>query len=259
MQGLERGIGVLVPSSNRTVERVTEAILRHFPEVGACYARIPLWGDGRAGGQRSDAYDTGPILEAAELLAHAKVERLCWNGTKGAGLGFGADRELLAAAEERTGIAGVSTALATLDLLQRVGAQRIGIVSPGTEAAMARIRSGFEGAGVGVVATRCLDVVDNFACAAIPAETLADHARDLARMAGVEVVLIWNTNARGLAAMAPVEAETGVKVFDSTAIGVWACLDALGIDPRPAAAFGSLFLTPPTVARTLPDRDQSVA
>jgi maleate isomerase len=244
MNGLERGIGVVVPSSNRTVERVTETILAHFPGVAACYARIPLWGDGRTGGQRSDAYDIEAVVAAADLLAHARVELLCWNGTKGASLGFDPDRAFLADLHARTGIPGVSTALATLDLLERLGRSRIAIVSPGTEAAMQGISRGFASQGIEVVASRCLDVVDNFACAEIPAATLAMHARELAETTSAEVALIWNTNARGLAAMAEVEAAVDIPIFDSTAIGVWACLDAMQIDTAPAAALGSLFRVP---------------
>jgi maleate isomerase len=244
MTGLERGIGIAVPSSNRTVERVTETILARFPEVGACYARIPLWGDGRSGGQRADAYDVDAVLAAAELLAHARIELFCWNGTKGAALGFDPDRQLLAILREKTGLPGVSTALATLDLLGRLGIRRVGLVSPGTEAALLGIARGFTGAGIEVVGHRCFDVVDNFACAAIPTATLADHAEDLARTTPAEAVLIWNTNARGLKAMAEVEARVDIPILDSTSIGVWACLDALGIDTGPAADLGRLFRVP---------------
>jgi maleate isomerase len=243
MEGLERGIGVLVPSSNRTVERVTEAILGRVPGIAACYARIPLYGDGRSGGQRGDGYDVAPILEAADLLAHARVELICWNGTKGAGLGFAPDHELLQALGERTGIAGVSTALATLDLLARWGVRRIGLLSPGTEAAVDGIARGFATREIEVVARRAMGVTDNFACAALSPHLLAEEALALARSPAVEAVLIWNTNARGFGAMADVEAQVDVPVFDSCAIGVWACLDALGVVTDPLADLGRLFRT----------------
>jgi maleate isomerase len=237
---IEQGVGVLVPSSNRTVERTTEAILRHFPGLGACYARIPLWGDAKTGGQRADGYDLAPILEAAELLAHAKVELICWNGTKGAGLGFTPDRDLSAAIRERTGVPAVSTALATLDLLERAAARRIALLIPGTEESASQMAAGFAGQGLDVVATRNLGVTDNFACAEILPETFTRLVRDVAREAAPDAVLVFNTNARGLAAMAAA-GDDGPLVLDSAAVGAWAILDALGVDKRPARALGRMF------------------
>jgi maleate isomerase len=41
---------------------------------------------------------------------------------------------------------------------------------------------------------------------------------------------------------APLEAELGLPVYDSTALGVWHALRLCGVDCRPAAAlWGSLF------------------
>jgi maleate isomerase len=238
---IERGVGILVPSSNRTVERTTEAILHHFPALGACYARIPLWGDARSGGQRADGYEVGPILEAAELLAHAKIELLCWNGTKGASLGFAPDRQLLAALGERTGIAGVSTALATLEVLERADARRIALLIPGAAEGTAKIAAGFEGQGLAVVATRSLGITDNFACAEIAPATFTALAGEVARDAAPDAILVFNTNARGLEAMRTFDVPQAPLVLDSTAIGVWAILDALGVDKSPARGFGRLF------------------
>jgi maleate isomerase len=241
MSEIERGIGVIVPSSNRTVERVTEAILAHFPELGASYARIPYWGDNRSGGQKADGYDFEALMTAVELLAHAKVELICWNGTKGAALGFEPDRQLLSTIKEKIGIPAVTTALATLDILSRLKISRVALVSPGTEEGIAVIKKGFAGAGIEVVGHHCFGVLDNFACAALSSATLGEHAEILATTTPAEAVLIWNTNGRGLRAMAPVEQKLDIPVFDSTSIGVWACLDALGIDTSPAAELGSLF------------------
>ena len=240
-EALERGVGVLVPSSNRTVERTTEILLAPFPGLGACYSRIPLWGDAKSGGQKADGYDLGPILSAAELLVHAKIELICWNGTKGAGLGFAADRDLLAALGEKTGVAGVSTALATLDVLGRAAAKRIALLIPGNEANTAKIAAGFEGQGLEVVATRSLGVTDNFACAEIAPSVYVDLAREVAEEAAPDAILVFNTNARGLAAMAAFPGGDDPLVLDSTAIGVWAILDALKIDKSPALGFGRLF------------------
>lgn len=240
-EALARGVGVLVPSSNRTVERTTEILLAPFPTLGACYSRIPLWGDAKSGGQRADAYDMGPILAATELLVHAKIELICWNGTKGAGLGFAADHDLLAALSEMTGVPGVSTALATLEILKRAAASKIALLIPGNEANTAKIAAGFEGQGLEVVATRSLGVTDNFACAEVRPSVYVDLAREVAEEAAPDAILVFNTNARGLAAMTAMPGADDPLVLDSTAVGVWAILDALGEDKSPAEKFGRMF------------------
>ncbi|MEO1019230.1 MAG: hypothetical protein AAFY56_16295 [Pseudomonadota bacterium] len=242
-EDLECGIGVIVPSSNRTVERVTETVLARFDGLAACYARIPLWGDARAGGQNPNAYDFPPILEATEQLAHAKVELLCWNGTKGASIGFDPDRELAAALTKSTGIKAVSTALATLDLFDLLNIHKVALIIPGRETLAELIAEQFGLRGIDIVAKGWLGVTDNFACAEVPPSELARMVREQVQASDAQAALIFNTNARGLTIMAPLEQELSIPVLDSTAIGVWACLRALDIDPRPAADLGQLFRT----------------
>ena len=80
-------LGMLTPSSNTTLEPVTTAMLAGLPQVSAHFSRfrvteIALTGDALA------QFDDRPILAAAELLAHAKVDVIAWNGTSSAWLGF---------------------------------------------------------------------------------------------------------------------------------------------------------------------------
>ncbi|MFC7540011.1 hypothetical protein ACFQU2_11845 [Siccirubricoccus deserti] len=56
---------------------------------------------------------------------------VCWNGTKGAGLGLPVDKALCTMMAEAAGVPATTTSLATGTLLQRLGAQRIGLVVPG--------------------------------------------------------------------------------------------------------------------------------
>lgn len=230
---LERGVGVFVPSSNRTVERTTERILADIPTVGACYGRITYHGD-ISGGGAPEGYDHDDYGRAADMLAHAKVEILCWNGTKGSALGFEADRTLVEMLNRRTGLPAITTALATLDLLSRADAKEIALLLPGTEEATKTMADGFRDQGIEVVATRSLGVRDNFACAQVEPSTYRRLAHEVFQEASPRAVLTWNTNARGLAAMGAFEGEEQPLVMDSAAIGVFALLDAMGIDKAPA-------------------------
>ena len=82
-----KAIGVILPSSNRVVERVTQAALSALPGVDACFARVPY------GGHPQDGYDTAPFVAAATMLAEAGADAGCWNATRGAGLGFDLEHE----------------------------------------------------------------------------------------------------------------------------------------------------------------------
>jgi maleate isomerase len=237
-----RAIGTITPSSNRTVERTVQEVLRHFPQLDACFARVPFYGDGL--GQPADAYATESYREAAWLLGHAGVEVVCWNGTKGAGLGLPVDEALCAMMAEAAGVPATTASLATGTLLQRLGAKRIGFVVPGAADYARTSGAGFAPLGLETVAMRGLGLTDNLAAGAVPPERIAALVREVAAEARPDAILIWSTNLPGWMLMAPLEAELGVPVLDSAAVGVWACLAALGLDPAPAAALGRIFSLP---------------
>lgn len=239
---VERGMGMILPSSNRVVERTTEAVLAHFPGVAASYARIPYWGDGITKGNiNQEGYDTAAFVTAGELLSHARVEVVCWNGTRGAGMGFDADVALGQAVTAACGVPFVSTALATLDLLRLLKATTIAIVTPSSAPYMSKLAAGFASRGHPMVVGRAVDKRDNFDSAAVHPAELADLCREACKVAMPDAVLIYTTNGRGLPIMAELERELSIPVLDSAAIGVWACLMAMEIDPKPAAFLGSMF------------------
>src|SRR3979411_2874927 len=83
-------LGMLTPSSNTVLEPVTTAMIAGLPEVTAHFSRskgteIALSGPALA------QFDDSEILRAAELLAHAKVNVIAWNGTSSGWLGFESD------------------------------------------------------------------------------------------------------------------------------------------------------------------------
>lgn len=231
-----RAIGTILPSSNRTVERALAAVLAHFPMVDSCHARIPYWGDGL--GQPADGYDAASYREAARLLGHAGVEVVCWNGSKGAALAPGTDQALAALLAEAAGCPATTTVLATAGLLERLGARRIAVVAQGSAADAAAHGRGF---AAETVATRGLGLRDNRAAGAVPPERLAALVREAAAAGRPDAVLLWSTNLPGFAVVAGLEAELGLPVLDAASVGAWACLDAIGIDPRLAAGLGRIF------------------
>lgn len=229
-------IGSIAPSSNRTVERTLAAIMPLFPEFDSCVARITYYGPGI--GQPKDGYDVEPYRQAAWQLGHAQVGVVCWNGTRGAGLGLEADHALSAAMAEAANCRATTASLATAALLDRFGARRIGFVTPGDTAYAEEAAAGFGRVMAGV---RTLGLTDNHASSLVPPARIAALTREVAAAAKPDAILIWSTNLPGWSVMAPLEAELGIPVIDSAAAGVWACLDALGVDTAPAAHLGRIF------------------
>src|SRR5690242_17531339 len=105
----EKAIATITPSANIVVERVTTAILADFPEVSGHFSRTPVFG---SSDHYKDEYDLDGMLGAARLLAHAKPDVITWNGSKGVGLGFDADRALCERIAAETGIAATTSVLA---------------------------------------------------------------------------------------------------------------------------------------------------
>jgi maleate isomerase len=234
-----RAMGVILPSSNRVVERVTQDILSFVPAIDACFARIPYFGNGQ--GQPSDRYDEKPFMAAAELLGHAGVDVICWNATRGSAIGFSHDRKLCAQLEQQTGLPVVTTALSTLEAFAHFNIRHIALVTHGTPGQGAIIKANFAERGIETRAELHLGFTDNFAAAAAPFEPVIDFARESAARANVDAVLVWSTNLPGHAYAAAMEAQIGIPVLDSAAIGVWAALRNLGIDRPPLTELGRLF------------------
>lgn len=229
-------IGSITPSSNRTVERTLAAIMPRFPGIDSCVARITYYGPGI--GQPKDGYDAEPYRHAAWQLGHADVGVVCWNGTRGAGLGLPADEALCGTMAEAAGCKATTASLGTAALLARFGARRLAFVTPGS---VPYAEEAAAGLGLPCVGVRAMGLTDNAASAAVTPERITALAREVAAESRPDAILLWSTNLPGWMTMAPLEAELGIPVIDSAAAGVWACLDALGVDTRPAADLGRIF------------------
>lgn len=219
-----RAIGLIVPSSNRVVERVAAQILAVYPSIDCCIARVPYGGILQAGSTllyRHEPFDT-----AAMLLADAGVDAICWNATRGAALGFEADRELCRRIEDRTGVPAVTTSLATLGLLLAESSKKIGFITQGDEVESLDILSKFRLQGVEIVDHSWLGIVSNLNAAHLGAATLLTQARELAARSSLDIVVIWSTNLSGRVARLR-EPSPAFTILDSAEIGINAALSGI--------------------------------
>ncbi len=232
-------LGMLTPSSNTVLEPLTAAMLGAVPDVTAHFARfqvLKISMEDDALGQFKNA----PMLEAAALLADAKVHSICWNGTSSGWLGFDTDHTLTAEIKERTGIAACSSVLAMNEILEPAGAKRIAFVTPYLPEIQSRIVENYRAAGFEVVAERHLNDAGNYSFATYSAAQIKQMCLEVAAEKP-DAIAVFCTNFRGAGIAQEIEDETGIMVLDSVSAALWKSMRVAGSDPGQIQGWGRLF------------------
>lgn len=230
---------MLTPSSNTVLEPVTAAMLRDIPEASAHFGRFRVTEIALSAGALAQFHDA-EILRAAELLAHARVSVIAWNGTSSGWLGFDADERLCRRITDATGIAACTSVLALNEILARTGARRLGLVSPYTEDVQARIIANYRAAGIECVADQHLGIRDNYSFSEVSEARLRSMARAVAE-ARPDAITVYCTNLRGAPLAEALEQELGIPIYDTISTVVWKSLRMAGADPRRIRGWGRLF------------------
>jgi len=232
-------LGMLTPSSNTALEPITCSMLIGVEDVTAHFSRFRVTEIALSEAAQRQ-FDASEILRAAELLAHAKVDVIAWNGTSASWLGFDRDELLCERITEATGTRACTTVLGYRDLFRQLPAARIGLVSPYTPDVQERIINNWRSQGMNCVAERHLSLADNFSFAEVPEQEVARLIEEVAGE-GADAIVVLCTNMRGAGVAERLEQKLGVGVFDSIAVTLWASLIAAGIDPSVIRGCGSVF------------------
>lgn len=226
-------LGILTPSSNTVLEPETVKLLPADGSISAHVSRLRVV-------QISDTasslaqFELGPFLAAAELLADAHVDLILWNGTAASWLGFERDRFLVTQIERHTQIRTTTAVIAINAALTRLGARRIGLVTPYVAAVETRIIENYHALGIDVACAVRRELTDSTAYADITPDEIAGMVREAAREP-VDAVVILCTNLAGSSIAHDVERELGVPVLDSVRVAVEHSLDLL----RSSVSFAS--------------------
>ncbi|WP_029003591.1 maleate cis-trans isomerase family protein [Azorhizobium doebereinerae] len=232
-------IGMLTPSSNTVLEPVTQAMVAGLPEVSVHFGRFKVT-EIALSDQALKQFDDSEILRAAELLAHAKVGVISWNGTSSGWLGFEADARLCERITAATGIPANTSMLALNEILAARKVKSLGYVTPYLDAVQARIVANYAALGHACKGDRHLNLQDNFSFSNVTAEQLAGMTREVAAEKPDAIAVIC-TNLRAAPLVEQLEAETGIPIYDTIATSVWKSLKMTGVDPRRVTGWGSLF------------------
>jgi maleate isomerase len=232
-------LGMLTPSSNTTLEPVTTAMIAGLPEASAHFARFRVT-EIALSEQALGQFDDSEILRAAELLAHAKVQVIGWNGTSSGWLGFEADERLCRRITEATGIPACTSVLALNEIFRQTGVKRFGLVTPYLDDVQAAIVKNYAASGFECIAERHLRKQDNFSFSEVGADEIRRMVREVAGEKP-QAITIFCTNLRGAPLVEALERETGIPIYDTIATVVWQSLKLAGADPKRVQGWGRLF------------------
>jgi maleate isomerase len=231
---------MLTPSSNTALEPLTCAMAADMPDVSVHFSRFSVTQIGLSAAALGQ-FDNERLLQAADLLADARVDVIAWNGTSAAWLGFERDEELCASITARTGIPACTSILAYRELFETWGLRKIGLVTPYSTDVQDRIMTNWDTGRFSCSAERHLGGGrDNFAFAEVTEDEIAGMVRDVAE-AGCDAAAIVCTNLKGSAIAPVLERELGIPVLDSISVTLWKSLVLAGRDTSALAAWGGPF------------------
>jgi maleate isomerase len=230
---------MLTPSSNTVLEPMTSMMISGLPEVTAHFARFPVTEislTDRALGQ----FDNEKILQAARLLADARVDVIGWNGTSSGWLGFDADERLCREITAATGIPSTTSVLALNEVLKARNAMEFALVTPYIDDVQRRIVEVYADSGIRCVAERHLRRHVNFSFSEVTEDEIRRNVREVAA-AQPKAITTFCTNLRAAHLAEGLERELNIPVYDTISTVVWKSLRLTGVDPRRVLGWGSLF------------------
>ena len=232
-------IGLLVPSSNTTMETEVPALLRARelvrPEDAFTFhsARLRME-DVTPEGLRAMNEETGRATAELADLRPDVIATACLVAimAEGPGRHCAAESEIESVLErEHAPAPVVSSAGALVEALHALGARRIGIVAPYLEGLTGLVVAYIEDAGVEVTDAISLEVPDNRAVAALDPHDLEEHWRRLDLRGCDALVLSACVQMRSLEVLDEVERRSGLPTVSAATATTWAILRALDLEP----------------------------
>ena len=228
-------LGVIVPSWNTVMEYEFQRMAGESVSVHAQRIRHT------ADTEENITWLSTQAPAAAELLAHAKVNAICYGCTASGFLKTPAEHLHLAAElEQRTGIPSVTSSASIAQALRTLGVKRVSVASPYEPWVNEKLRSYLEAAGFQIVAMKGLGTQ---AHASVATEQVKALAMEVVRPES-EAVFISCSNFRTLDIIEAVEQEAGKPVVTSNQAALRAVCRALSIEPI-GGGLGTLRTTDP--------------
>ena len=231
METWERKLGLIVPSWNTVNEYEFQQVIH--PAMSVHAMRIKITADDEENYSRMRTQ----VPAAAQLLAHAKVQVICYGCLAGGFVkGPGHDQQIIKDIEAATGIHGVAAAAAVVDALRALQVTRVSVASPYEPWLNEKLRRYLNAFGIEVLALKGLG---SQAHASFTPEQNAALAAEVDRPES-QAILIACSNFRTLEFIEPLEKQLGQPVVSSNLCSLWKMLRLLG-DGRSLRRAGRLF------------------
>lgn len=233
--------GIITPSSNTALEPLTQQIVSQLPGVSVHFSRfrvlkISLDKEGLT------QFDNTPIVEAARLLADAKVDVIGWSGTSSGWLGFDADEKLCQEITAATGIPTTTSVLGLNKLIKRLRITELALLTPYTDDVQAAIVKNYGSLGVDCSIEKHLGKHDNASFGNITEEVLDTGFRKLVG-SGAKAVSVFCTGLKAAQLVDEWERKFGIVVLDTVATVLWGMCVIADVDMTVIKGWGMLFNT----------------
>ncbi|GHE11675.1 maleate cis-trans isomerase family protein [Klenkia taihuensis] len=236
-------IGLIVPSSNVTVETEMPALLRRHPteEFSFHSSRMRMTAVSPAQLRAMNAQRERCVLElgdaSPDVILYACLVALMAGGPGEHQRVEGAVAEQLATGGSESLVR--SSAGALVEGLRALGARRVALVTPYMRPLAEQVVVYLEAEGFEVADFRALEVADNAEVGCIPGERVMEAARSMS-LDGVDaLVLSCCVQMPSLSLIDAAEAEFGLPVLSAATAGAYSLLRAVGL-PVDLPGAGSL-------------------
>ena len=224
-------LGIIVPSWNTVMEYETQRMAGEGTSIHSM--RIPHTADT----EENVIWMGTQVPATAKLLAHAKVDVICYGCTGGGFVkGPGYDQQLTAEIEAATGIPGTTTIVGVTDALARFDAKRLCVASPYEPWLNEKLRMFLTQSGFDVLALRGLGTQSH---ASVKPEDVEALVVGVDRREA-QAIFISCTNFGTLEVIESLEKRLGKPVVTSNSASMWKMMRIVG-DKRAVPGGGRLF------------------
>lgn len=222
-------IGLVVPSSNVTVETEIPALLaRHGERFSFHSSRMRMH---RVSPEELAAMNA-QRERCVDELADARVDALLYACLVALmAQGHGEHQRVEKEVREQIDAVVLSSAGALVEGLQGLGATRIALVTPYLRPLAEQVVAYLEAEGFTVVDWAALEVGDNAEVGCIPGDRVLEAARGLDLTGADALVISACVQMPSLELVAPAEEEFGLPVLSAATAGAYSLLMHLGLEP----------------------------
>lgn len=249
---MTRRVGLIVPSSNTTMETELPELFRRRDETFT-------WHSARARMAHVTPEELDRMVQASDVsaqsLADAPVEAIAYAClvavmARGPGAHRDVQARLEAALEDSPRQPPIVTSAgALIDGLHAIGAKRVAMITPYMRPLAELVADYVRSEGIEVADLVALEVSDNVEVGCIAPEILVEHARAVSAQAGLDaLVLSACVQMPSLTVVKLVEDEVGIPVVTAATATARAILVALGLPPTVPDA-GRMLAAEPVASR----------